>query len=619
MSDKPLSLTGKIRNAIINLSHLPRALKLVWVAGKSWTVSQIILLVVQGLLPVALVYLTKILIDKLVFAINSGGAWNNVQPVIWLGGLMGAIMVLSQILGSISQMIRTAHAEKLQDHIFELIHEKAIVADLAFYEQPDFFDHLHRARYEATYRPIELMNQIGSLLQNGITLVAMGAVLLPYGLWLPVVLILSTLPALYVVLRFTVRQHHWRRKRTHEERLTRYYDNLLTNSHAAAELRLFGLGNYFKNKFEGLRKQLRKEKLKLALDQRVAEFSASVIALLLTVATLAWMAWRVIQGFGTLGDLALFYQAFNQGQSLMRSLLQNVGQLYSNSLFLGDLFEYLNLEPKIVNKSQPTPAPKKLERGIDFENVTFNYQDSERFALKNFSLKIEANKIVAIVGANGAGKSTLLKLICRFYDPEEGKIKLDDVDLRDYPIDELRQLITVLFQTPVYYNTTVKENIALGNINQNLTQEEIEIAARDAGADATIQRLPKTYDNLLGKKFGGTELSVGEWQRIALARAFLRDSPLILLDEPTSAMDPWAETDWLERLLKRAKNHTVVIITHRFTTAMFADVIHVMEAGRIIESGSHEELLALKGRYADSWSAQMREKAEEPKAHAAND
>jgi ATP-binding cassette subfamily B protein len=252
-------------------------------------------------------------------------------------------------------------------------------------------------------------------------------------------------------------------------------------------------------------------------------------------------------------------------------------------------------------------APKVLQHEITFDGITFSYHNRERVTLKDFNLTIPARKIVAIVGANGAGKSTLLKLLCRLYDPDAGTIKFDGVDVRDFSVEELRRMTTVLFQSPVHYSATVKENIEIGNLNAGLALEQMEDAAKSSGADVTIELLPDRYESLLGSWFpGGTELSSGEWQRIALARAFLRDSPLILLDEPTSSMDPWAETDWVERLLKRAVDRTVIIVTHRFTTAMYADVIHVMQDGRIIESGSHDELLSYQGRYAESWASQMR-------------
>jgi ATP-binding cassette, subfamily B, bacterial len=381
---------------------------------------------------------------------------------------------------------------------------------------------------------------------------------------------------------------------------------VLTSGETAAEVRLFNLGDHFKNLYQALRRSLRGERLRLARNESVAEFGAAAAGLALTGGSLIWIALKVMRGALTLGDLALFYQAFNKGQSLMRSLLQNVGNIYSNSLFLGNLFEFLALQPKVLEPEHPVHFPSCLRQAISFENVRFQYPGSERFALQNFNLQLAAGHITAIVGANGAGKSTLIKLLCRFYDPQEGRVCLDGIDLREIPLDELRRAVTVLFQQPVHYNATVAENIALGDIRGNPSVEEIQNAAIDAGAITPILGLKQGYDTPLGKWFqNGEELSVGEWQRIALARAFLHKSPILLLDEPTSAMDSWAEADWLQRFRENTRGRTVFIITHRFTTAMCADTIHLMDGGRVIESGSHEDLIATRGAYAESWKRQI--------------
>ena len=314
----------------------------------------------------------------------------------------------------------------------------------------------------------------------------------------------------------------------------------------------------------------------------------------------------MLQGQVTLGDLALFYQAFNRGQSLMRILLGNVGQVYTNSLFLGNLFEFLMLEPQVKEPPETLPTPLVLKEGIRFRQVTFRYPGSEQVALQNFNLTIPAGKIVAIVGDNGAGKSTLVKLLCRFYDPEVGRIELDGTDIRDLSIKKLRQLLTVLFQFPVNYHATVAQSIAKGDLKSEPSAVEIEAAARGAGAHEFIARLSQGYDTLLGKWFAsGTNLSGGELQRIALARAFVRQAQIIVLDEPTSSMDSWAEADWLNRFRTLADGRTAIVITHRFSLAMRADVIHVMRSGQIVESGTHEQLLAQGGVYAQSWIAQM--------------
>jgi ATP-binding cassette subfamily B protein len=604
MATSPRHLSATVQIAFARFRELPRALTLVWSAARAWTLAWLVLLVVQGLLPVVTVYLTRALVDRLASAVGAGATWSSLRPILIPAALAGATLLILELLEGIAGWVRTAQAEYLKDHVTELIQRTSLNADLAFYEWPEYYDHLHRARGEADYRPVALLESMGSLLQNGITLLAMGMVLIPYGVWLPVVLLASTLPALYVVLVFTLRLHHWRLRTTPDDRRTWYYDWVVTTGETAAEVRLFGLGGYFQALYRTLRRRLRGERLQMARRQVVAEMGAGTLALLTTCGTMAWMVWRTVDGRATLGDLALFYQAFHQGQRLMHTLLQNVGKLYANSLFLGNLFEFLALEPKITDPQHPRPIPHALTKGIAFEHVAFRYPGSKRLALEGFNLTIPAGQLVALVGPNGAGKSTLVKLLCRFYDPEAGRVTLDGIDLRALSLEQLQSRMTVLFQTPVHYHATVAENIALGDLTQRVAPE-VQAAARAAGADEIIAALPRGYDQPLGNWFEvGTELSVGEWQRIALARAFLRQAPIIALDEPTAAMDPWAEADWLERFRSLAAGRTAIFITHRFTTAMHADVIHVMEGGRIVESGCHKDLLSQGGRYAESWATQ---------------
>jgi ATP-binding cassette subfamily B protein len=303
----------------------------------------------------------------------------------------------------------------------------------------------------------------------------------------------------------------------------------------------------------------------------------------------------------------LFYAAFQRGQGLLRALLGDLEQLYSNTLFLGSLFEFLALEPAIADPARPTPAPAALRQGIRFRDITFHYPGSARAALERFDMHVPAGQVVAIVGTNGAGKSTLVKLLCRLYDPESGTVELDGVDIRELALDDLRRQISVLFQSPVPYHAGVAENIAMGDLAAAPDAAAIETAARGAGAHEIAMRLPQGYDTLLGKWFAdGAELSGGEWQRIALARAFLRRSQIVVLDEPTSFMDSWAEAEWLERFRALVAGRTALMITHRFTTAMCADLIYVLRDGRIVESGSHHELVERGGFYAQSWEAQLR-------------
>jgi ATP-binding cassette subfamily B protein len=613
MSDKVKSRGGghrsiafHVREVVASLSHWPRTFRLIWEAAPRWTLAWAILLIVQGLLPAAAVYLTKLLIDSLVAAMGAGGAWERVRPALVLVALTASVMLLAEVLQSIIDWVRAAQAEFINDHITTLMHQKSIAVDLAFYESPNYYDRLDQARSEASSRSVAMLESGGSLVQNGLTLLAMAAVLIPYGPWLPLILLVSTLPAFYVVLRFDRHYHRWWLQTTTDRRRARYYDALLTNGLTAPELRLFELGKHFQSAYQALRRRMRTERLTQMRKQSLAKLCASGAALMVSGVTIAWMFWRALHGLATLGDLALFYQAFNQGQGLMRSLLGSLSKILTNSLYLGNLFKFLELKPRVVDPSRPIAAPPILKSGINFSRVTFRYPGSERVALQDFNLFIPAGKIVAVVGANGAGKTTLLKLLCRFYDPEAGRIELDGIDIRDISIKELRRLITVLFQFPEQYQMTVNQNIALGDLRAEPGAVAIEAAARCAGAHEMITRLPRLYDTLLGKWFGkGAELSGGEWQRIAMARAYLRQSPIILLDEPTSSMDSWAEADWFDRLRILAQDRTAIVITHRFSIAVRADIIHVMQDGEILESGSHHELLAQDGLYAQSWKAQM--------------
>jgi ATP-binding cassette subfamily B protein len=600
-------LTDATRRLRQQLPYLPQAFRLVYHAAGGLTIVWFVSLLVQGLLPVATVYLTRTLVDGIVKMIGAGGGWEGMMPLLPAGIAMALVLIGGEVLQAIGKYVRTAQSEQVQDYVHELIHEQAMRLDLSFYDDPGYYDQLHRARIDALSRPASLIENAGTLLQSLITLVAMGGVLFTFGIWIPLLLVFSTLPALLVVLRHTIRFHHWRVQNTSAMRKASYYDLILTQREAAAEMRLFGLGPHFRALFNDLRQRLRREHVQLTRSEAVAQAVAALIGLASMAGALAWMGLQALKGVVGLGSLALFYQAFYQGQRMMRSLLGSAGEIYRNIVFLENLFEFLGLKPRIGSPEKPLPHPG-LQKEIAFQNVTFSYPGATQPAIEGFNLLIPAGQITALVGENGAGKTTLIKLICRFYDPGKGCLLIDGTDIRTLSLSALRQRITVLFQDPVRYHDTVFNNIAFGDINNSPTVDQVEAAARAAGADAPISRLPDSYEAVLGKWFGGAELSSGEWQRLALARAFLRRAEFIILDEPTSAMDSWAEADWLMRFRALVHGRTALVITHRFTTALQADIIHVMDGGRIVESGSHEELLAEKGRYESSWARQMRGK-----------
>lgn len=597
-------LQSKLGLALSEARYLPRTLRLVRAAAGGWTAAWGVLLVLQGLLPVAMVYLVRAIVNALVAASAAGGDWPHVRAVLLLAAPLGAILLLMEALRSLFGWVRTIQADLISVHIADLIHRKCERADLAFYETTEFNNLMHRARHDAANRPLALLESLGGLLQSTVTLLGMAAVLLPLGPWLPLALVVRTLPAFYIVFRFARKEYEWHSRITPDDRRALYYDWLLTSPEPAAEARLFGTGQHFRQAFQEVRRTIREGSLALKRREALAGLYASGFALVITAATLAWVVWRTLHGELKLGDLVLFYQAFDQGQLMLRTLLGNTHQIFSNLLYLGKLYEFLELEPRVVSPAQPTRLPP-LHEGIAFEQVSFHYPGSSRPTLQDFSLRLPAGKVVAILGPNGSGKSTVLKLLCRLYDPDAGRITLDGVDLRRLDLAELRRSISPLFQVPMHYHATVAENIALGDVLGASSRSQIELAAQAAGAHEVITRLPGGYDCVLGKALeGGTDLSVGEWQRISLARAFLRPAPILLLDEPTSAMDSWAEVDWMDRLRRLAQGRTAVVITHRLSMAMRADEIFVLDRGRVIESGTHRELLATGRRYATAWAAQ---------------
>lgn len=561
------------------------------------------MLVVQGLLPAASVYLIKLLVDALVAAMGSGNS-SDYGPLILYAVLMGTVLLATQLIQQVLSWIRLAQAEHTSDHIRSVIHQKAVEVDFAFYETPKYFDRLHRAISDAGSKPLALLESLGLFVRNSITLVAMAAIILPYGWWLPLVLVASTVPAFLVILRYNRKTHAWWEGKTTDRRWAHYFDTVLTHSSMAAEVRLFDLGKQYSTLYQDLRHMLRRERIAIERKNVLARAVAAIAGLVVLALAMVWMGLRALRGAATLGDIALFYQAFNQGQQLLKGLLGSVGQIYNSSLFLDNLFEFLDQEPEIVDSEDGIAIPEAISR-IEFQDVTFYYPEAKQPALVDFNLVLEADSPTAIVGENGAGKSTVLKLLCRFYDPREGRILLNGKDIRAYRLRELRDAVAVLFQFPVNFHATVEESIALGRLDRPREDGLVRNAASVSGADDFISRLPNDFETLLGKWFvEGHELSGGEWQRLAMARAVYRDAGILVLDEPTSMMDSWSEADWFNRLLGHASNKILCIITHRLTIAHRANNIVVMERGQIVESGSHDQLLVLNGRYAESWHEQ---------------
>jgi ATP-binding cassette subfamily B protein len=587
------------------LPYVPRALRLVWSAAPWWSLAWLLLLLIQGLLPAGLVYLTRILVDQLAALAGTGTSWQGLRGVLFPAALMAVLLLLTELLRAGGRLVRTAQADLVRDHVSGLIHHRAVAVDIAQFESPTYHDRLYRARIDAHERPVALVQNLGSLLQNAITLAAMTVVLIPYGWWVPLALAISTIPALVVVARYAVRHHRWTVGVTPDSRRTWYYDWLLCTRETAPEVRLFDLGPHFTSAFQRIRGRLRSERLALSKSEGLAEMAAASFALVITGVLVVWMVAQTIAGTATLGGLAMFVQAFVQGQKLMRSLLETVGQIWANSLFLENLFGFLAVKPEIVDPQHPRQPPSDLPPSLRLRGVHFAFPSATSTVFDGLDIEFEARATTALLGVNGAGKSTLFKLLSRFYDPQQGVVEIGGIDIREFSVTEVRRMITILFQEPVHYSETVHTNISLG-ANLDGHSAAIDRAITAAGAQNIISRLPDGLQTALGTWFeGGAELSVGEWQRIALARSLFRETPVLLLDEPTAAMDSWAEAEWVENLKKLAIDKTVVIITHRLTTAMHADRIHIMDRGRIVESGTHRELISAAGPYQKAWDGQF--------------
>ena len=592
-------LLHQLRLCFRQLPAGTRALALVWRVARGWTLAWGALLVAQAIIPAALALLLRALFNRLV----SAHGWASIAtPTLGIAGLWMLALLLSSSLSS----IRAIEAERVQDEVHRLIHIQALRLDLSFYDNPESYDQLYRATGDALSQPVALLESLGSTLQNGLGFLLLAAILWKYAAWLPFLLVISGLPGLLLVARQTLNRHRWFLDNTVAERKARYLDWLITDSSAAAELRLFDLGNLHRKAFENIRQELHTGRIRLEREGAVAELGAGALAWAGSLIGLGWMLNRALTGRAGLGDLVLCLQAFQQSQSSLRAILEGAAKIYRSLLFVENLEKFLHLDPQIQAGASLKPG-LPIADSIRFEDVSFTYPGGHHRALDGFSMEIPHGKVVALVGHNGAGKSTLVKLLCRFYDPEGGRILLDGIDLKSFDPVGLRRKITVLFQEPVHYHATVRENIGFGGLDADFDPSRLWQAAQDAGALEMIERLPKGFESTLGKWFGGEELSGGEWQRVALARAFFRQASLIILDEPTSAMDSWAEQDWLGRFRALTQGKTGLMITHRFTTAMHADIIHVLDRGRVVESGTHAELVSRGGAYALSWAAQMRE------------
>ncbi|MEC4896288.1 MAG: ABC transporter ATP-binding protein [Oscillatoria sp. PMC 1051.18] len=598
-----MKLIQKIKQSI----RIFPALRLVWQSSPRWTIIRLILLVIQSILPLIGLYLTKLIVDTIAASLATTDKNLVWEQVIFLLILIALVTLATNFCNSLAELVNIAQAQKVTDYMENILHAKSVEVDLEYYENPQYHDTLQRAQREASYRPNQILNRLVQIGQNGLSLMAMVGLLLSLHWGVASVLFLAAIPAMLVKIKYAGIMYKWERQRTALEREAWYLRWLLTADIFAKEIRLFSLGNLLQIRFRGLREQIYHEKIGITTKRTFANFLAVSIGGIFIFGVYAFIVYQTIQGVLKLGDLVLYHQALSRGENALKSLLSSLSGLYEDNLFIANLYEFLELKPQVRQPLHPKAFPQPMQKGIIFEQVNFKYGNTTRQALRDINLILRPNETIALVGENGSGKTTLIKLLCRLYDPTSGKITIDGIDISDFDIATLRRQIGVIFQDYGKYHISARDNIWLGNINISRTDEKIIAAARQSGADRAIANLPQGYDTILGKLFHqGEELSIGQWQKIALARAFLRDSQIIVLDEPTSAMDAQAEYEVFEQFRQICQSRAAILISHRLSTVKMADRIYAIANGSIIESGTHAELMALGGTYAQMFETQAR-------------
>jgi ATP-binding cassette, subfamily B, bacterial len=592
----------KVRNALV---HTPQALRLVWQANRAATVGLGFLTLGGALLPATQAWVGKLIVDGVVASIQGGNDPDQMRTVFYYLILELCLFLLSTGINHSRRLIQQLIQLQLANQIRSEIIRKALTLDLAFFEHPDYYDRLQNARREGSYKPVELINDTFQIVQSMITLISFAALMLRFSPWLVLILLATSIPAFIAETRFSEQGFRLLTRRAPETRQINYLARLLTEDTAAKEIKLFNLGNTLLARYMTLFDKFFREDKSLALRRAVVGFGLGLVATLGFYGSYAWIVWRTVHGSISLGDMTLYLSIFRQGQTTFQSILAGIGNIYENNLFMAHYFEFLELKPQMQVAAPRQKLPAALIRGIEFRGVGFRYPESDEWVLRGIDLKIPPGEKIALVGHNGAGKTTLIKLLSRLYDPTEGAILLDGIDIRELDPIELRQKIGVIFQDFVRYHLPVSENIGFGQIEAADRMDRIVESARKSGADAMIEGLPEGYQTLLGRWFhGGHELSLGQWQRVALARAFMRDAEILVLDEPTASLDARTEYEIFQHFKELTAGKMAILISHRFSTVRMADRIVVIQGGQIVEIGSHEELLRMEGTYAQLFSMQ---------------
>lgn len=584
------------------LKNLPPVLNIVWRSGRGVVTAGLVLRVLTSLQPIALLAVGKYIVDSIYQVLAKH------QPVPhllwWLVAAEFTIAVVGNILTRVTDYTDSLLSDKYMRHVSIEVMRHAAELDLITYEDPLFYDRLERARVQATDR-LAMIQMLGRLIQQVLTTITLSVSIIYFSPWLLLLLIVGVLPAFVGETHFAFLGYAKNFRQTPARRQLDYLRVLGGSKEAAKELKLFRLSKFLTERFTKLSDEIYEENVSLSRRKLMAGALLSVVGTLGYYAAYGYVIWRTVTGALTLGSLTLLAGAILQASSNIQQIFSTLSGVADQALFLTDLLAFFEMQPTIRSKCNALPAPRPIMRGFEFRNVSFAYPGSERLILRNLNFTLSPGQRVALIGENGEGKTTIVKLITRLYDPTGGQILLDGIDLREYDLDDLYREIGVIFQDFMRYEMTARENIATGRIEALGELPEIEMAAHKSLADGVIVRLPLKYEQQLGRRFEtGVDLSGGEWQKLALARAYLRDAQLLILDEPTAALDARSEFEVFQRFAELTEGKMALFISHRFSTVRMADRIVVLAEGRIAEEGNHQQLVALGGRYAEMFELQ---------------